>query len=419
MRSHLSESALTPMDVDADHLRMAAMSPKPRNALRPGTSPGKRHSAEADTLSRLAATVSLRRPATAASGAAGRRTPAAGFRMSRHLERDMPDRPATTGSAAVLRSGTLGGGGRMAVSAGRGLSGTGFGSSGRGFNSSFDAPATQATGRRQAGPWTSPANQTKLRTCLAVDNAQAPLLPNFDTRRRGVPRPKTTTLDYYHGVPMREFLGGVHDLGTSLAARAMEFRNIPAPEKEQVVAVRAAQEYHAISSKLTPEAHAEMLQAMAAPPKSVPTGALRRPTPAQATARGQIPGATGAGLRAGRDDPFRWGSTEATDAMQQGSALDGAAGSFTPMFGAGGSLGTTAAGATVLGPQITSDLRRTGPGATSPGSGRAAVTHERAQPASSVPRGTRGKLPLRKVFLEPTATAGLIAPVRSTKFTPY
>lgn len=331
----------------------------------------------------------------------------------------MPDRPATTGSAAALRTGTLGGGGRMAVSAGRDLGGTGFGSTGRGFNSSFDASQAKSIGRRQAGSWTSPANQTKLRTCLAVDNAQAPLLPNFDTRRRGVPRPKTTTLDYYHGVPMREFLGGVHDLGTSLAERAMEFRTIPAPEKEQVVAVRAAQEYHAISSKLTPEAHAEMLQAMTAPPKSAPTGALRRPTPAQATARGQIPGATGAGLRAGRDDPFRWGSTEATDAMQQGSSMDGTSGSLTPMFGASGRLGTTAAGSTVLGPQITSDWGRTGAGANSPVYRTDTATHERAQPASSVPRGTRGKLPLRKVFLEPTATAGLIAPVRSTKFTPY
>lgn len=309
------------------------------------------------------------------------------------------------------------------MSGGRDFSGTGASFSGRdqrSFNSSFDASQTHSTGRRQAGSWTSPANQTKLRTCLAVDNAQAPLLPHFDTRRRGEPRPKTTTLDYYHGVPMREFLGGVHDLGTSLAQRAMEFRNIPAPEKEQVVAVRASQEYHAISSKLTPEAHAEMLQAMTAPPKAAPTGALRRPTPAQATARGQIPGATGAGLRAGRDDPFRWGSTEATDAMQQGSSLDETAGSLAPMFGASGTLGTTAAGSTVLGTQITSDWGRAGAGATSPEYRTAPLaTHERAQPASTVQHGTRGKLPLRKVYLEPTATAGLIAPVRSTKFTPY
>jgi len=59
-------------------------------------------------------------------------------------------------------------------------------------------------------------------------------------------------------------------------------------------------------------------------------------------------------------------------------------------------------------------------GATEARSNQAGPTsHERAMPNTIRVTGARGKPPLRAQWLEPTATAGLVSPVRRTKYTSW
>jgi hypothetical protein len=366
---------MAPVDFRPDQQLRAAMassvgmaSPM-RASLRPRHPPTQLHQRETAAATERAAQVTRRRPASAHPSTKHQDHPRDGFSMSLVYKPDTS--PATT-----------------------------------------SRPWTASTRRRpSAETWKSPCNEQRARSELdLVVTDQAPMQPQYDGRRRWQPRARVTTLDFVSGQPIRRTEQPSQAAREQLVQRATQYRRIPASEKEELVAVRASREYDRLAGSLSIQAHTDMLMTMAARPRTTQTGATRRPTPAQATARGRIVGSTGAALKHSRSNPFQWGITEAGEMQRTGRQGVADLGRTQARYGAAGWTGLSIRGMTIGSKR---GAANTAGGARS----HMPETHDRAQPRCTHRGSGLGKLPLRAVFAEPTASVGLISPVRRTKFT--
>jgi hypothetical protein len=252
-----------------------------------------------------------------------------------------------------------------------------------------------STGAFGAEDWVSPALERSDRLHVGLASNGAPNMPQYNTRKRGVSRGRTTTLDFFRGMPVRAPCpdGSTTD---EVIVKATRWQRIPPDAKERTVATRAALQLERFAAKLPEGSLVEMDAAMSHPPVLGGTGLVRRPTPMFSTTKS--PGHVES-LAAPCE-------TETMMSMRLGRT--GVAGvvtgdAFPPQFGDGGTTGVTMGGSGIL------RLTR--------GTTADTVTRERCQPVPLRTSGLSTRPPLRVSYLEPTATIGLISPVRATKFT--
>lgn len=278
-----------------------------------------------------------------------------------------------------------------------------------------------SSGEVASESWRNPITHHYGRTLVSIHSEEAPLLPHFDAHPRWRPRGRQTTLDFdREGNHIRKSVVPVRDPAETLARRAATFRAVPTIIKEAVVQAKAPREYESICASINVQQQYEMELAMSQPASPGTTGILRRPPPARAVASGPIRGADQLFSNTPTTSGTGWGVTE-TMAMSKTAAVMRPA--FQPQFGRTGSLGFSMGGsATLSGFQVSpvapgTTIRVPVRGSTLNSVTPFTETSERAEPLAARLSGTRGKLRLRAPYHEPTATAGLIAPVRRTRFT--
>jgi len=186
-----------------------------------------------------------------------------------------------------------------------------------------------------------------------------------------------------------------------LVIKARQWERIPAPTKEKVVATRALLQLEKFSKKLPDALLREMDDAMSQLPTLGGTGIVRRPTPMHSTTRSP-------GRVESRPTPYESETRETQRMGRTGLTGTVAATAFQPRYGDGGSTGLTVGGR--------GTLRSSG---TLGGMPETEFSHERCQPRPLRSSGLSTRPPLRVAYLEPTASVGLVSPVRATKFTAW